>query len=104
MKGSEEGMGKQYDAFLAEPGSMPEGQPIRLFIRDLTPGPRKYNVCFVRAVVSSSPGSSPGNDTLQLRSLDGKMHSRVLFIKILEDLGNCISGTPYAGHTGLFGE
>jgi hypothetical protein len=104
MKGSEQDMKKQYEAFLAEPKSIPEGEPIRFFIRDLTPGPRKYDARFVKAIVSSSPEKLSGSDTLQLRSLGGKIYPKVLSIKIIEDLGECVSGIPYAVHNGLFPE
>lgn len=97
-------MGKQYEAFFAEPGSVPQGKPIRFFVRDLTPGPRKYDGRFVKAIVSSSPEELPGDDTLRLRSFGGRLYARVLFIQIIEELGECVPGIPYAAHNGLFPE
>lgn len=97
-------MNKCYEAFLADPESIPEMKEIRLFIKDLTPGPYKYDSRFVKAKVSSSLEQLPGSDTLRLRFLDGKLHSKILAIKILQDLGEYTPGSPYTLHTGLFPE
>jgi hypothetical protein len=97
-------MGKKYEAFLADPESIPEGVEIRLFIKDLTPGPQKYDARFVKAVVSSSPEHLPGSAMLRLRSLDGKPHPKTLAIRVVEDLGEFVSAPPYGVHTGLFPE
>jgi hypothetical protein len=95
-------MSKRYEAFFAKPGNVPEGKPIRFFVRDLTPGLRKYDGRFVKAIVSSSQEKLPESDTLQLRSFGGKLYPNVLFMQIIDELGECVPGNPYAAHNGLF--
>ena len=95
-------MRKRYELFIAGPTSLPEGEEICIFIKDLTPGPRKYDARFVKAVVSSSLEQLSGYDTLQLKSLGGKAYPRTFAIKILEDLGEYVCGLPYSKHTGVF--
>lgn len=97
-------MSKRYEAFLADPERVPEGMEIRLFIKDLTPGPRKYDNRFVKAILAALPELLPGGDTLQLRSLDGKLHSKTHAIRIVQDLGDYVHSPPYTPHTGLFPE
>jgi len=95
-------MSKSYEAFVAEPEHIPERVEIRLFIRDLTPGPRKYDRHFVEARVSSSEGLAPNGDTLVLRYLDGKPYPKVFAIEVVRDMEDFLIAQPYAFHTGLF--
>jgi hypothetical protein len=97
-------MTKSYEAFLADPENVPQGVEIRLFVKDLTSGPRKYDSRFVKARVSSSPDRLPGSDTLRIRSLDGKLHPNLFAIQIVQELGEYVPGLPYTLHTGLFPE
>ena len=94
--------GRYYEAFLEDPAAVAEEAEICLFIRDLTPGPQKYDALFVRVRVLA-PGQ-PGGDTLRLRYLDGKPYPGALGIKILEDLGEYVRAAPYGTHTGIFPE
>ena len=97
-------MSKLYEAFLADPDRLPEREEVRLFVKDLTPGPRKYDTRFVKAKIFRTQGAMPSSDRLRLRFLDGKLYSTDSAILILEDLGESVSGTPYGLHTGLFSE
>ena len=94
--------GKYYEAFLEDPAAVAEGAEMRLFIRDLTPGPQKYDALFVRVRILGL--AEPGGDTLRLRYLDGRPYPRTLGIKILKDLGEYVKAAPYGTHTGIFPE
>jgi len=98
---NEGAQGKRYLAFVARPENLLLGEPLCLFIKELTPGRRKYEARFVRAVLSSGEGSHEG-DTLLLSSLSGRAHQGTLVIKILEDLGDYLTGSPYRRHSGFF--
>jgi hypothetical protein len=103
-RGEQKIMSKYYEAFLADPDRIPDGKEIRLFVKDLTPGPRKYDTRFVKAKIFKAQEPMSSSDTLRLRFLDGKLHSTGLAILILEDIGESVPGPPYALHTGLFSE
>ena len=68
---------------------------MKLAIKELAPGPRKYNCRLVKAVVSKDPKSLPGGDLLWLRSLTGSKFPNPWGIKILEELGDSIKTKPY---------
>jgi len=72
-----------------------EGQEIRLTLRDLTPGPRKYDARIVRAVVARSRERLPEGDTLWVRSWTGYLYPEPWVVKVLEEVGEYIPGTPH---------
>lgn len=88
-------MSQEYSTFVSDPQRLPEGQEIKLAIRDLTPGPRKYDCRIVRAIVSSSPDKLEGGDVLWLKSLVGIQFPRPWAIRIVEELGDSIPRPPY---------
>ena len=90
-------MSKEYSTFVGIPEKLPEGQEIKLAIKDLTPGPRKYDCRIVKAIVSSSPDKMEGADVLWLRSLVGIMFPKPWAIKIVEELGDSVPRPPYQG-------
>ena len=90
-------MSTEYATFVSDPKVLPEGQEIKLAIKDLTPGPRKYDCRIVKAIVSSSPDRIPGGDVLWLRSLVGALFPQPWAIKIVEELGDSIPRPPYQG-------
>ncbi len=92
---------QKYIAFVADPEDLPKEEPICLFIRDLSPGPRKYDARFVKAVLSSSAERLPDSDTLFLSSFSGRAYPHALAIKVLEDLGEYVPGSPYEQHAGF---
>ncbi len=78
-------MGKEYDTFvLVALSDLVEGKEIELNIRDLTPGPRKYEGKLVKAMVSSSP--TQFSDRLWIRFNRGWRHPEPWSIKILEEI------------------
>ncbi len=80
-------MKKEFDTFVENLQELPDGQECRLTIRDLTPGRRKYENRYVRALVSSSPERLPDGDTLWLRFSTGFLYPQPWAIKVVEELG-----------------
>ncbi|MBU2607818.1 MAG: phenylphosphate carboxylase subunit gamma [Chloroflexi bacterium] len=89
-------MVKEYSTFVSAPQGLPEGQEIKLAIKDLTPGPRKYDCRIVKAIVASSSDRIEGGDVLWLKSLVGITSPKPWAIKILEELGDSIPRPPYS--------
>jgi len=90
-------MVKEYSTFIGDPQGLPEGKEIKLAIKDLTPGPRKYDCRIVKAIIASSPDRIEGGDVLWLKSLVGLTSPKPWAIKILEELGDSIPRPPYSG-------
>jgi len=90
-------MSQEYSTFVKDPQGLPEGQEIKLAIKDLTPGPRKYDCRIVKAIVDSSPDKIEGGDMLWLKSLVGITFPQPWAIKIVEELGDSIPRPPYQG-------
>lgn len=90
-------MSTEYSTFVSDPQGLPEGQEIKLAIKDLTPGPRKYDCRIVKAIVSSSPDKIEEGDVLWLKSLVGIQFPKPWVIKIVEELGDSIPRPPYQG-------
>ena len=90
-------MAKEYSTFVSGPQGLPEGKEIKLAIKDLTPGPRKYDCRIVKAIVASSPDRIEGGDVLWLKSLVGLTSPKPWAIKILEELDDSIPRPPYSG-------
>ena len=88
-------MKKEYVTWFDDPPGLPEGEEVKLTIRDLTPGREKYQARHVRAILSRSPGKLPEADTLWIRSGAGAMKPDPWSIKVTEDLGEYLHGTPY---------
>ena len=89
-------MAKEYEVFVEDiKRGLVESQPITLTIKDLTPGPRKYENRVVRALVSSSLGRLPEGDTLWVRSWTGVSYPKPWAIKIEEELGEVLPGIPH---------
>lgn len=80
-------MKKEYDTFIESLKDLPEGQEINLTIRDLTPGPRKYDSRWVKAIVTSNSAKLTDGDVLWLRFPKGMVHPQPWAINILEELG-----------------
>ncbi len=66
---------------------LPEGKEVDLVIKDLTEGKHKYECRYVRALLTSSPETMPGADTLWIRSNLGYMSPKPWAIKITKELG-----------------
>jgi hypothetical protein len=76
----------EYDTFVNELEEIPRGQEIELFVRDLTPGPRKYGAKHVKAVVASSGEQLPGGELLWLRFMTGVKYPEPWRIKIVAEI------------------
>lgn len=90
-------MVKEYATFVSDPQGLPEGKEIKLAIKDLTPGPRKYDCRIVKAIIASSPDRIEDGDVLWMKSLVGITFPKPWAIKILEELGDSIPRPPYSG-------
>ena len=78
-------VGKEYDTFVLQGFSdLVEGKELELLIRDLTPGSRKYEGKYVKALVSSSADEYP--DKLWIRFQKGMLHPQPRSMKILKEI------------------
>ena len=93
--GGGEKMKKEFMTFVKDLNELTEGKEIALAIRDLTPGPRKYDCKIVKAVVASSPEKLPEGDVLRIRSWTGVLHPKPWAIKILAELDETLPGRPH---------
>ena len=87
-------MKREYVTFVRRLGDLSEGEKT-LFIKDLAPGPRKYDTRLVRAELSRHPDKLPDGDVLWIRSETGYLHSEPWAIKILEELPPYVPGQPW---------
>jgi hypothetical protein len=85
---------KEWQTFVRKFNDMREGE-VRLFIKDLTPGMRKYDTKFVKALVKKSKELLPDGDILFIRSESGLKLKDPWYIKILEELPEWVSGKPW---------
>jgi hypothetical protein len=89
-------MAKEYLTFVRKFSDLNEGER-ELFIKDLTPGPRKYDTKLVRAIIARSPESlGVDADLLWVRSETGVLDPKPWGIKILEELPPYVSGRPWS--------
>lgn len=80
-------MAKEYLTFVESLKDLAEDKEMELTIKDLTPGPRKYDARYVRAKLSSEPKKLAGADTLWVRFRMGVLHPKPYAIKITKELG-----------------
>ena len=85
-------MTKEWQTFVRKFEDMKEGEA-ELFIKDLTPGPRKYDNKHVRAIVSMSKTAEA--DVMWLRSESGSVAPEPWYINILEELPEWVPGRPW---------
>jgi len=88
-------MGKEYEVFIRNIDELTEGQEVELTIRDLTPGPRKYECRVVKAIVYSSLDKLPDGDILRVRSWTGIMYPQPKVMKIVKEVGVIVPGIPH---------
>ncbi len=89
-------MKKEYLTFIPDIKDLIENQNIKLTIKDLTPGPRKYDARIVEAILSSDPGRLPEGDVLWVRSWTGVLYPQPWAIKIIADAGETEAGLPHS--------
>lgn len=87
-------MKKEYQTFVRQFKDLKESRQ-ELFIKDLTPGPRKYDTKHVLAEVSSTPEKMTDGALLRIRSESGILFPQVWGIKILKELPECVPGHPW---------
>lgn len=87
-------MKREYVTFVRRLSSLDEGEQT-LFIKDLTPGPRKYDTKLVRARLAREPESLSQGDLLWIRSETGYLHPKPWAIRVLEELPPHVPGQPW---------
>ncbi len=87
-------MSQEFVTFVRRLSQLKEGKQI-LFIKDLTPGPRKYDTKLVRAELSKTSSALADGHTLWVRSETGYRYPQPWTIKILEELPPYVSGQPW---------
>lgn len=87
-------MKREYQAFVREFKDLKEGRQ-KLFIKDLTPGPEKYDTKFVLAELFNDPKAIPDGQILRIRSESGKFLPQPWGIKVLEELPEFVPGKPW---------
>ena len=88
-------MSREWVIFVSRMEDLADDKESVLTIRDLSPGPRKYNAKVVKALVSSRPETIPDGDVLWVRSWIGHLHPKPWAIKIIEEVGPSIPGIPH---------
>ncbi len=87
-------MKREYLTFVRQFKDLREGK-LELFIKDLTPGPRKYDTKYVRAEIFRDPEKMMNGDILRIRSESGILLPQPWGIKILEELPESVPGQPW---------
>ena len=87
-------MAREWQTFVRKFDDMKEGEG-ELFIKDLTPGPRKYDAKHVRAKVAKSKQALADGDVLWIRSESGLLAPKAWYIQILEELPEWVLGKPW---------
>lgn len=79
---------REYDAFVDDPESLPDGE-VSIAIRDLAPPDRrkKYLTRYVKAQIARDPKQIPDGDILWLRWQRGRLNPEPRAMKILAELG-----------------
>ena len=88
-------MKKEHLTFVLDIKDLIENHEVKLTIKDLAPGTRKYNARIVKAILSSDPRRIPEGDVLRVRSWTGVLYPQPWAIKILEDLDETEAGLPH---------
>lgn len=85
-------MAKEYLTYVRKYNDLKEGER-EIYIKDLSPGPRKYDTKHVRAQIAST--QLPDGDTLWIRSETGVLNPKPWRIKILQELPDTVPGKPW---------
>lgn len=88
-------MKREYVSFIPDIKDLIENQEVTLTIKDLTPGPRKYDARIVKAILASSPTGLPDGDVLWVRSWTGVLYPQPWAIRIVEELEETEAGLPH---------
>lgn len=88
-------MKKEFLTFVSDLSELVEDKEVTIAIRDLSPGPRKYDCKIVKAILTSSPDKLPEGDVLWIRSWTGVLHHEPWTIKIVAELDETLPGHPH---------
>lgn len=88
-------MSKEFVTFVSDLKDLVENKEVVIPIRDLRPGPRKYDCRIVKAVLSSSKEKMPDGDVLWVRSWTGVLHPQPWAIKVLGEVDETVPGRPH---------
>lgn len=78
---------REYLTFVGKLEDLTQGKEIELLVKDLTPGRRKYDARYVRAVVSGDSKGLPDSDVLWIRGFVGVLYPQPWAIKITREVG-----------------
>jgi len=84
-----------WETFVRRAEQLREGVELPLVLLDLTPGPRKYGVHHVMAILARHPEASPDADLLWVRSPVGVRLRDPYAIRIVRELPGELPGVPY---------
>ncbi len=87
-------MKKEWVTYVRRLADLVDGEGT-LFIKDLTPGPQKYDTKLVRAELSRNAGKLDDSDILWVRSETGYTYPQPWKIKILQELPPYVPGRPW---------
>lgn len=88
-------MKKEYLTFVRDMDDLTQNKEITIAIRDLAPGPRKYDCKIVNAVLNESNEKLADGDILRIRSWTGVLHPEPWTIKIIRELDETLPGRPH---------
>lgn len=87
-------MAKEWQTFVRKFTDMKEGAA-ELFIKDLSPGPRKYDTRHVRATLSMTKKKLSRAEILWVRGESGLKCLRPWYIQIHEEMPPWVAGIPW---------
>ena len=81
--------------FVSDLSELVEDKEVTIAIRDLSPGPHKYDCKIVKAILASSPDKLAEGDVLWVRSWTGVLHPKPWAVKIITELDETLPGHPH---------
>jgi hypothetical protein len=86
---------REFVTFVKDLNELTEEREVTLAVRDLMPGPHKYDCKIVKAILARSPDKLLNGDVLWIRSWTGVLHSEPWAIKIVQELEEILPGHPH---------
>jgi hypothetical protein len=86
---------RAWETFVRSEEELKEGTPIPLVLVDLTPGPRKYALRHVVALIDRRPDAFPDGSTLWVRTPVGVRLRSPYAMRIVRELPAELPGVPY---------
>jgi hypothetical protein len=86
---------REWETFVRSAEQLKEGAPIPLVLVDLTPGPQKYALRHVVALIDQRPDAFPDGHTLWVRTPVGVRLPSPYAMRIVRDLPAELPGVPY---------